>query len=606
MRPHGHGRPGGRSSCSGWRPSLLPLLAACSKDDGRALRQARRRSRRPPPNRSTSPASSLEPIAVTGASRRRPPGPSAGGKAALFGKVVDADGNAGPGRRSSGPPTTAIPSKPEVIEALSARGRHLPLRPGARRPMAGPGLEDARSWPPSRTHVFFLGYTEQRPVRPQGQGGHRHRRDLEHGAQPAVHRLAGGAGRAGAHSSRSTRRAWSTARPVGGAAVTLDIVGQVESGRRGHPGHRVQRPDGVAAHLQRGGPAADHRLRRRYGTGRSTSRPACDPASTSTTTATTPPAGASTTSSTKPKPKPSVDVDEFDPSAVVRHDVDPAPLPLVGATVTTNRVPPSAVGADADVPAHGRDQLPDDGQAEAGADLAARAGAGTCRAARTPGAGPRGRCPGRRRPRRSRPPSAPETVRVATSTVVAAYLRAFSTRLATTWASRSGSAVGHERPGLPADHQPEARLGGGGLEGRRRRGGPLADVDRAGVEGELPGVEPGQLEEVGHQPLEPAGLGLDDPRRPPAGLLVVGRAALGHRLGVAPDRGQRGAQVVGDAHQEGPFEAAVAAQLGGHGVDRRGRRRPARRRRLGERRPGRRGRRRRWPGRCAPWPPAAG
>src|SRR2546423_837039 len=42
------------------------------------------------------------------------------------------------------------------------------------------------------------------------------------------------------------------------------------------------------------------------------------------------------------------------------------------------------------------------------------------------------------------------TVRVATSTVAAAYFRAFSTRLATTWASRSGSATVITGPGSPA------------------------------------------------------------------------------------------------------------------------------------------------------------
>ena len=61
--------------------------------------------------------------------------------------------------------------------------------------------------------------------------------------------------------------------------------------------------------------------------------------------------------------------------------------------------------------------------------------------------------------------------------------------------------------------------------------------------GEAVGVQPGQVEQVLDQSLETTSLAADD--GPPLGR-IVGRP-VDHRLGVAPDRGQRRPQLMGDA-----------------------------------------------------------
>ena len=208
MRPGGRRR-GRRSSC-------------CCRCWPAAPRTRARRCRPPSPGESTTTTEpidltqvSLEPIAVTGQADVHHPARSAGARRPSS-------------ARSSTPTATPVPGRLRPGHLLrrpeQARGDRGPLRrrtgptASSRCSAAGGGSGPGgpRSWPPSRTTRFFLGYTEQRPVRPQGQGRHRHRGDLEHGAQPAVHRVAGGAGRAGHHASRSTRRASSTARRSAG------------------------------------------------------------------------------------------------------------------------------------------------------------------------------------------------------------------------------------------------------------------------------------------------------------------------------------------------------------------------------------------------------
>ena len=140
---------------------LLPLLAGCSKDEGTAL---------PPPKpdettTSTEPINltgvSLEPIAVAGkpTSTTRPLG---GGKAAIFGRVVDVDGNVVPGAfvRAT---YYGDPNKPEVIEALSREDGTYRFEQ-----VLG-GRWRIRAWktPELATledNTFFLGYTEQRQL----------------------------------------------------------------------------------------------------------------------------------------------------------------------------------------------------------------------------------------------------------------------------------------------------------------------------------------------------------------------------------------------------------------------------------------------------------
>jgi hypothetical protein len=140
---------------------LLPLLAGCSKDDGKALPK-------PVSGESTTTTEpidlthvSLEPIAVAGkpTSTTRPLG---GGKAVILGRVLDADGNPVPGALVRAT-YYGDPSKPEVIEALS-------LEDGTYRfeQVLG-GRWRIRAWKPPELatlddNVFFLGYTEQRQV----------------------------------------------------------------------------------------------------------------------------------------------------------------------------------------------------------------------------------------------------------------------------------------------------------------------------------------------------------------------------------------------------------------------------------------------------------
>jgi hypothetical protein len=139
----------------------LPLLANRSKDDGRAL---------PEPvtgetTTTTEPIDltnvSLEPIAAAGkpTSTTRPPG---GGKAVIFGRVVDADGNSVGGAfvRAT---YYGDPNKPEMIEAISAEDGTYRFEQ-----VLG-GRWRIRAWktPELATlddHVFFLAYTEQRKV----------------------------------------------------------------------------------------------------------------------------------------------------------------------------------------------------------------------------------------------------------------------------------------------------------------------------------------------------------------------------------------------------------------------------------------------------------
>jgi hypothetical protein len=139
---------------------LLPLLAGCSKDEGKALPK-------PVPSSTTTTEPidlthvSLEPIAVSGkaTSTTRPLG---GGKAAILGRVIDADG-VPVGQALVRATYYGDVSKPEVIEALSADDGTYKFEQ-----VLG-GRWRIRAWkaPELATledNVFFLGYTEQRQV----------------------------------------------------------------------------------------------------------------------------------------------------------------------------------------------------------------------------------------------------------------------------------------------------------------------------------------------------------------------------------------------------------------------------------------------------------
>ena len=106
----------------------------------------------------------------------------------------------------------------------------------------------------------------------------------------------------------------------------------------------------------------------------------------------------------------------------------------------------------------------------------------------------------------------------ATTTSTVAYFNAFSTRLATIWPSRWGSAsAGAASPGSIDER--DADLRGRRAERVDRVAHDRPGVDRRRVQRELVGVEPGEVEQVGDEPLEAAGLGRDHVRGPDAVVL---------------------------------------------------------------------------------------
>ena len=142
----------------------------------------------------------------------------------------------------------------------------------------------------------------------------------------------------------------------------------------------------------------------------------------------------------------------------------------------------------------------------------------------------------------------PPTVPAPTVTRCAAKEAAFSTRLATTWPSRSASAETHTGT---ADAGPELEVEARARSARGRKPSTtwpdhLGAVDRLQVEREPVGVQPGQVEQVLHQSLEAAGLGADHG----GGRRRVVGGPVDHRVGVAADRGERRAQFVGDGEEE--------------------------------------------------------
>jgi len=140
----------------------LPLLAGCSRHDGKALPKPKA----PETTTTTDPIDltqvSLEPIAVTGkaTTTTRPIG---GGKGAIFGRVIDTDGGTPVPGAFIRATYYGDPSKPEVIEALSADDGTY------RFDQVLGGQWRVRAWktPQLATladETFFLGYTEQRQL----------------------------------------------------------------------------------------------------------------------------------------------------------------------------------------------------------------------------------------------------------------------------------------------------------------------------------------------------------------------------------------------------------------------------------------------------------
>ena len=158
-----------------------------------------------------------------------------------------------------------------------------------------------------------------------------------------------------------------------------------------------------------------------------------------------------------------------------------------------------------------------------------------------------------------------------------------------------GVAVDRDRAVGDVHRHDDARVGQLGAHGLGGGGGDVAQIHRPPGEREGPGPQPRQVQQVVHEPVEPASLGLDRPARGRR----VRRGAVGQCLRPAADRGQRRAQVVGHRQQEVPLGVAGPLERGRHGVHRPDQPARARRRRAPARRPGPPGRRRR----CVGWPP---
>ncbi|MNX80462.1 hypothetical protein D3C86_1121240 [compost metagenome] len=110
--------------------------------------------------------------------------------------------------------------------------------------------------------------------------------------------------------------------------------------------------------------------------------------------------------------------------------------------------------------------------------------------------------------------------------------------------------------------QIQAQLEPGGLELRAEALGALADLEAQirfdGLEPEGAGVEAGEVQKVVHQGLEAPGALLDLPDVIPLRLAQHAAHAVLQELGVAHDRGQGHAQVVGDGVDEVVLEVIEA------------------------------------------------
>ena len=298
---------------------LLPLLAGCTKHDGKALPK-------PAPAESTTTTApvdltqvSIQPISVTGkpTTTTRPLG---GGKASIAGRVVDTDGNPVPGAfvRAT---YYGDPTKPEVIEALS-------LDDGTYRfDQVYGGRWRVRAWktPELATfedNAFFLGFTENRQLdlKVKAAGDYVVTSNMAPSppfigepVEVAVLVLSQTVDDNGViHRSG-----------VGGAAVTLNVTGKWSLA-----GDATEATDytGRAAWTLTCTEEGSQPISAIVG-GREwpLTIPACqDPASTSTTTSTTLPPGASTTSTTKPKAKTSTTTTSTRPKSYATTSTRPA------------------------------------------------------------------------------------------------------------------------------------------------------------------------------------------------------------------------------------------------------------------------------------------
>ena len=279
---------------------LLPLLAGCSKKEGKALPAPKA----PETTTTTDPIDltqvSITPIAMTGkpTTTTRPIG---GGKASIFGRVVDTDGAPVP-QALVRATYYGDPANPEVIEALA-------LDDGTYRfdQVLG-GRWRVRAWkaPTLATledNTFFLSYTEQRALDLKVKAATDYVVTSSMAPNPPF--IGSPVQLAVLVMSQTVDDNGAVHRsPVGGAAVTLNITGKWYLGT---DDTEATDYSGRAAWTMTCTEVGQQPITaivggREYPLG----IPPChDPMETTTTTTTTttlPPGASSTTSSTKPKP----------------------------------------------------------------------------------------------------------------------------------------------------------------------------------------------------------------------------------------------------------------------------------------------------------------
>ena len=186
-----------------------------------------------------------------------------------------------------------------------------------------------------------------------------------------------------------------------------------------------------------------------------------------------------------------------------------------------------------------------------------------CRAARTRAHGRR-RARRARRRRRAAPPDR-RGARPRSCTDERAYFRAFSTRLATICASRSGSAsAATASPGATSSATPQPSAAGS------KPATAAPTTSRASI-----GCVSSENSRVSRRARSSRSATSRSSRRASdamtaAGACAIGRRlddAVGHGLRVALDRGERRAEIVRDAEEERPLVAPRGLELVGHRVD---------------------------------------
>ncbi len=158
--------------------------------------------------------------------------------------------------------------------------------------------------------------------------------------------------------------------------------------------------------------------------------------------------------------------------------------------------------------------------------------------------------------------SMPGAVTTRTSPPRGVSRSAFSTRLETTWSTRSASAIAGDGA-FGRDRQRDAehvRLLLVPSHGVLR---DLGEVDLARVHAEVGAVHAREVEEITDEPLEPRRF--DDDRC--CNVLRIERAVL-QRLRIAADRGERRLQLVADGEQERLLRLTCATELLGEVVER--------------------------------------